>query len=481
MLSLRRLAPLLCLSVTTGCVQKTLIFDKTVPLPDGRFSAPVALDLPRRVEHKNHDFEIHAVLRAACDPRLTVSFPDGETGTLGLDDEDWQSLLAHRAAAGAAADKPPASPAPPAGPAPPGPRTGIYGPMLPPGHFEAVLTESWAGQLTFLAERPVRCAASREYEVVYLNALDESGKITFWGDPPQEMAGGSLSVKVFEILEDEASADASGGVSGGGRVSGGVKVSVKIPPMPEPRKENPPPAQDPGAVWVPGYWTWSPGSEKWEWSYGHWGPPAQTPPLQQENTGPAPNPGCTWASGYWTWTSTPGKWEWHPGHWNAPPPKQEDPGSPEVPEQSWVAGFWVEVSGHFEWRPGHWGPPRPRAETPSPQPTSGARWVSGMWIHANGKWVWSPGYWEISGRPPPAPKAETPPPSPGHGAVWLGGFWRWSTDKNDYVWIAGHWESPPGEGYVWVPDPPGPSGVSIGGRWVLQVDVHVGGSVKVKP
>lgn len=482
MLSLRRFAPILCLPAATGCVSKTLIFDKTVPLPDGRFSAPVAIELPRRVDHANHDFEIHAILRAACDPLLKVSFPDGETGTLGNADEDWQSLLARRAAAGPAADapSPPVAPAPSPAPAGPGQRPGMYGPMIPSGHFEAVVTETWAGQLEFLAERPIRCAATREYQIDYLNALDESGKITFWADPPQEMAGGTITVRVLEILEDEVVVSPPGGGLRGS-VSGHVQVTLQIPPKPPPRAEQPPPAEAPGAVWVPGYWTWSPANGRWEWTYGYWGAPAQTPPLRQENPGAAPTPGCTWASGYWTWVSTPGKWEWHPGHWNAPPPKQENPGTPQVPEQPWIAGYWVEVSGHFEWVPGHWGKPNPRAETPPASPSSGARWVAGAWLYVNGKWVWSPGYWEISGRPPPAPRQETPPPSPGPGAVWLGGFWRWSAEKNDYVWIAGHWETPPGAGYVWVPDPPGPGGVVIGGRWVLQVDVQVGGSVKVKP
>jgi hypothetical protein len=140
------------------------------------------------------------------------------------------------------------------------------------------------------------------------------------------------------------------------------------------------------------------------------------------------------------------------------------------------------VRGSFEWVPGHWGKPSPRAETPPPPPYPGARWVPGTWISKNGTWLWSPGFYERSDRPPPKPKAETPPQQPAPGAVWLGGFWRWNDKKKDYEWVSGHWELPPGEGYVWVADPPPtPGGVSTSGHWELKVDVNVDVKVKVKP
>lgn len=473
MLRFGRFTLLAGLALLTGCVQRTLIFEKSLPLPDGRFAGPVAVELPRRAEHKNHDFEIHLTLRSACDPLLKVSFPDGETATLGGEDAVWQSLLARRAAAGADADRPPGSP-PPGLPGAPPPPAG-------PGHWQPVFTESWAGQLTFLAQRSARCSSVSEHAIEYLNALDESGKLTFWADPPQEIAGGKLGIAVYEVMEDEEIAAASTGGKVSAHVSAGAAVSVEIPPMPPPRKETPAPAEDPGATWISGQWVWSPGQGRWVWVHGYWQAPAQEPALRNEDTGPPPNPGCTWAHGHWTWVHQEGKWEWHPGHWNPPPPRQESPGTPQVPDQPWIAGYWVKVQGHFEWVPGHWGKPNPRAETPPPSPVPGARWVAGVWIFTGGKWVWSPGYWDVSGRPPPAAKAETPPPSPGRGAVWLGGFWRWSASKSDYEWIPGHWELPPGEGYVWVADPPGPAGVSIGGRWVLKVDVKVDTNVKVKP
>jgi hypothetical protein len=108
--------------------------------------------------------------------------------------------------------------------------------------------------------------------------------------------------------------------------------------------------------------------------------------------------------------------------------------------------------------------------------------VAGAWISVKGSWVWSPGFYERSGHPPPPPRAETPPPSPSPGAVWLAGFWRWNDAKRDYDWVGGHWERPPGEGYVWVADPASPGiGMPLGGHWELRVKVNANGTIKVQP
>ncbi|MBK9259134.1 MAG: YXWGXW repeat-containing protein [Polyangiaceae bacterium] len=471
------------LSFVLGCghVERKIIFDKTIDIPAGRFSGPIEIEVPRRADHKNRDFEIETRLSAACGPLLRLSFPDGEVATLGDEDEDWQKLLTRRALAGSAAD----------GPAERAPRRGDV--PATPGHWEAVRTESWPGQLVFLEQRKVRCAKAATYDSLYLNAFDESGRMTFWADTPQEIANAKITVKVYELidvkaeleaaakLEAEAKARAAGSISVGGSVRVGVDVNPTTP-EPPPKKESPPPAIDPGATWVPGHWKWTPGSGKWVWIPGYWNPPKTVPGPKTENPGDPPTAGCTWAPGHWVWVQTDGSWEWVPGHWNAPPPRVENPGAPPVPESKWVPGYWVKVNGRFEWVAGYWGKPSPRAETPPPPPHAGARWVAGVWINVQGKWVWSPGYYERSGRPPPAPKAETPPPSPAPGSVWLGGFWRFSDAKNDYEWIAGHWEIPPGEGYVWVADPPNPAlGVPISGHWELRVKVKTNGTIKVQP
>lgn len=53
--------------------------------------------------------------------------------------------------------------------------------------------------------------------------------------------------------------------------------------------------------------------------------------------------------------------------------------------------------------------------------------------------------------PPPSPVDEVPPPRPYAGAEWMAGFWQWRPDAGRYVWVAGHWATPPRSGVVWVP------------------------------
>jgi len=81
--------------------------------------------------------------------------------------------------------------------------------------------------------------------------------------------------------------------------------------------------------------------------------------------------------------------------------------------------------------------------------------------------VWSPGFWAGSEKPPP-PRVESIPPRPHPEAVWLAGFWRWNVTTRIHVWVDGHWELPPGEGYVWVEEKLGPDLV-IRGHWELRV------------
>lgn len=472
------------LLVGCGHIERKVIFDKTIDIPTGRFTGPIDVDVPKRAEHNNRDFEVVVSLRAACGPLIKFSTPDGEVWDLGENHENWQAWLVKRALAGPGADAPPSAQGSPGQPIPAG-----------PGHWQTVQTESWPGQLTFLQIRAQRCMQSAEYEFEYLNAFDESSRMTFWGDPPQEIVNGKLSIKFYEVIDVHAELEARLKAEAEAKAakiqaeawakaaaSGSFEVEVTQTPMPPPKKENPPPAKAEGATWVPGHWVWHGTDGKWVWVGGHWNAPATAPGPMTENTGNPPNPGCTWNPGHWVWVPGDGSWEWVPGHWNAPPPKIENPGPPPVPESTWTAGYWVKVNGKFEWVAGYWGKPRPRVETPPPAPSASARWVAGVWVKVNGKWVWSPGYWERSGRPPPSPKVETPPPSPAPGSVWLSGFWRWNDAKSDYEWIPGHWEIPPGEGYAWVADPVDPRiGISLGGHWELKVKVKPNGTVEVKP
>jgi len=45
----------------------------------------------------------------------------------------------------------------------------------------------------------------------------------------------------------------------------------------------------------------------------------------------------------------------------------------------------------------------------------------------------------FSPAPAPLPEIVTGPPAP--GMVWVAGCWHW--DGEGYVWLPGHWDSPP--------------------------------------
>jgi hypothetical protein len=452
-----------------GGPPRQLIYQRTVPLPGGRFVGPIEIELPRRADHGDRDLEIEAELHAACDPLLRVSFPDGELSSVGAADDGWQELLSRRAA-----HPEEAAGAGEAAPAPEVPAKGAGPGAVPPspaaqGRWQAVRTESWPGQLAFLEQRAARCTSRRRFTRRYLTAFDQTGRLTVWAETPQEVADGALHIKVFAVGEVAPPPEAPPRA----RVQATARAATRPrPPRPAPRAESPPPARAAGARWVAGEWVYSPGEGKWVWRGGHWAPPATTPARRVERPGGPPVAGCTWSSGYWVWQQGPGAWRWVDGHWLAPPPLDEQPGEPPVPESPWVPGRWIAVQASFQWQPGHWGRPTPRAETPPEPPYAGARWVAGTWLRLDGRWTWSPGFYERSDRPPPRPRAETPPAKPAPGAVWLAGFWRWNDVRRDHEWVAGHWELPPGDGYVWVADPPPPGGgPSISGRWVLEIDL----------
>lgn len=480
------------IGLAAGCghTRRNLIYETTLALPSGRFVGPVEIDVPRQADYRGRDFEIRAELVATCGPLLQISYPDGEVARIGDGDERWQSLLALRAENNESNAEPPAEPPPPetdAAAAPP-----------EPGHWERVTTESWPGQLEFLQARELRCSDSSRYQRRYETGYDETGRITVWAEVPQELGRAQLTVRVYEIVdvdaEAEAKAEAEARVTARERERAraerrqqqaeeraAARARKPKPPKPAPRPENPDPAEAEGAIWSPGYWTYSPGQGKWLWVSGHWSPPARTPDAQVENHGPPPVAGCTWETGYWVWALEPGRWDWVPGHWNAPPPRVEERGQPPVPESPWIPGRWVAQGDGFAWIAGYWGRPTPRDEAIPPPPYEGATWRAGTWLKLSGKWVWSPGFYEDGRRPPPSRKQESPGARPHPDAVWLAGFWRWSQQRTDYQWIAGHWELPPGEGYVWVADPPDPqAGVSIGGRWELRIDLDIDVDVKLR-
>lgn len=219
-----------------------MVFEKTVKIPEGRFVGPVEISVPRKADDPFVVYEIHTTLTAACAPRLRVSFPDGEAKGVGPRAQRWQELLARRAegvreaakrpsatAAGAvapdakateAASAPPPEPVPdaPVEP-PPEPSSGGEGvelsaevdisaraeaqPAPPSGRWQRVTTDSWPGQREYLALRAKKCARRRTYTYRYDTAFDESGRIAIWAEVPQDIRGGSLSVKVVKAVDVE--------------------------------------------------------------------------------------------------------------------------------------------------------------------------------------------------------------------------------------------------------------------------------------
>jgi hypothetical protein len=509
-----------CVALATGCgptLRKNLIYETTVALPSGRFVGPVDVEVPRQADHGGRAFEIRAALVATCGPLLNISYPDGELSLIGDDNERWQSLLALRAqnnessaespaestneaSKESPSESPSASPSgspsevpPPDTGSGPGADSGTDSAPAASGRWVRVTTESWPGQLEFLQTRESRCSVRRRHSTRYETGYDETGRVTVWAEVPQELGEAQLTVRVYEIIDVDAEAEARVRVRERARAraraerrqqreaeKAAAREREPRPPEPAPRPENPAPAEAEGATWSPGYWTYSPGEGKWLWVSGHWLAPARTPGARDENHGPPPVAGCTWESGYWVWVEGPGRWDWTPGHWNAPPPRVEDRGQPPVPESPWVPGQWVADGASFRWFAGYWGRPTPRVETIPPPPFEGAQWRAGTWLKVSGKWVWSPGFYEDSRKAPPPRKQESPGTRPHPDAVWLAGFWRWSHKRTDYEWIPGHWELPPGEGYVWIPDPPDPqAGVSTGGRWELRINLDVDVNVDV--
>ncbi len=496
-------------TVGAGCgpsIQRSLLYEKTVAIPPGRFSGTVEFRVPQRPKDSVRDYQYVVTMEAMCGPQLRISYPDGEVRKLGSGDSRWQTLLGRRAGAIAYAggeqvfapenysqETAPPAPQPARGETPPiprpaqGPTAGVPAPVLAPqphvvapparGHWEQRVVEQWSGQVEFLRMQKQRCRQSKQYTRRYTTAFSQDDILKIWTDVPQEINNAKVTIRLYELINKDLEADI--------REQKQQKIARRErrakrwskeantprPPEPAPKNERPSPAVDPGATWSPGSWRWN-YKGRWVWESGHWRRPQTSPGLLQTNHGAAPIVGCTWANGHWTWEKSDGSWTWHKGHWNPPPPRQERPGTPQVPEQPWKAGFWVKVGLTFRWQAGHWGRPNLRKETIPTPPRAGSKWHKGTWLKLRGRWIWSAGFYEGSQASPPPPKPEVASAPPSPRAVWLRGFWRWEVTTSSYRWVPGHWELPPGEGYVWVFDPVDPTtGFSISGQWKLQINI----------
>ncbi|AKF03244.1 YXWGXW repeat-containing protein [Sandaracinus amylolyticus] len=127
-------------------------------------------------------------------------------------------------------------------------------------------------------------------------------------------------------------------------------------------------------------------------------------------------------------------------------------------------------------------PPAPRAELRPPQPSVHATWTPGYWHWHAARWVWIGGTWDVpeedivreqtvrAPEAPPPPQVEARPAAPAPGMVWIEGYWQW--DGARFVWIAGRWDLPRGQGASWQPPTwrVGAGGaVFVPGRWELRI------------
>lgn len=485
-----------------GCAAtpKRLVYEQTITITDTRAAELARVNLPAVEKARGTHFLVEAELLTKCGPLFYLQFPDGEETTLGVNDQAWQALLAARALAqpnvaasqaevrvapamdatgkvvgtGAGAVSPGA-----AGPVgvtvdAGGPHRNAAAAVAVTGAWQAQTVEQWPGQQQFLQQAEPRCAAMQRFTATHEYLWDER-PLQLVARVPQHARDTQLLVKLYEVGTPRVATVApSQPASRGGAtrpVASDGSASVRVrPPMPAKRVEHPA-KPEVHAVWVSGHWQWQDGSGKWVWVNGYYQQPANAPALRPA---PAtrPHAEARWQDGYWQWLATVGKWEWINGHWNAPPRMDDRPATPPpIAGSVWERGNWSMIDGRFVWQTGHWQRPPRRAEVVPPPPRPDARWSPGFWAVLDAAWVWNDGYY-IGARPPmPAPQAEQPGVAPVAGAVWLHGYWRW--EQTRYSWVAGYWERPPGQQYVWVPDPIVVPGAPAFGHWVLRVDANL--------
>jgi hypothetical protein len=58
-------------------------------------------------------------------------------------------------------------------------------------------------------------------------------------------------------------------------------------------------------------------------------------------------------------------------------------------------------------------------------------------------------FYEVKRRPPSARVERVPDVPPFKHTVWVEGYWKYR--HGDWLWVPGHWESPPSPGALWAP------------------------------
>ncbi|MBK9071464.1 MAG: hypothetical protein IPL79_10740 [Myxococcales bacterium] len=453
---------------------RRLIFEQALPLRLRGATDVATVELPAIDAARQTSFLLEATIIANCTPWLRVTLPDGVTIGVGDDDVPWQRLLIARRLATPAPTEAVATP--PAS-APASTSAPVAAPVVAPGRWQVQATESWPGQLEFLRQRQQRCARRKSYRFSREYVLNAT-TLRIEADVPQESDDAMLHVRLYE-LGTPAKPEVAAAMPAAATLDVAVVSHAKpTGPAPAPKRERPAPPKVKSAVWVAGAWTWDGAPGKWVWVKGYYREPSERPALRKPSRA-APVVGARWQDGYWVWFPGNGEWKWRLGYWLPPVPHNDQPTEPPPIRGSvWRNGQWIGKGASFVWKAGNWKRPPNPVEVKPPRQSVSATWVDGFWSIVEQAWVWTPGrYLDDRPAPPPA-KPEQSGVAPHPHAVWLAGYWRWQDAA--YQWIDGRWELPPGEQYVWVPDPP-VNGVVTGGRWRIDVTIQVPPATIVVP
>ena len=147
-------------------------------------------------------------------------------------------------------------------------------------------------------------------------------------------------------------------------------------------------------------------------------PPAPSP----EAIGDRPFPGAVWIPGYWSWGN--GAYVWTAGRWAEPP----------TSNSTFIAPHWEARDNGYAFCSGYWQennhpvyitepPPTPMHEVIITRPSHHHIWIGGHWYWHEGRYVWAAGRWEL---PPRRHAVYTAPhwENHGHGFILIEGCWR---------------------------------------------------------
>ncbi|QDU96957.1 YXWGXW repeat-containing protein [Lignipirellula cremea] len=199
----------------------------------------------------------------------------------------------------------------------------------------------------------------------------------------------SVRAKLVELLKAEVDLGNPHLLRGPLHEAFGHRILHKLAPGEQAPRQPPAPLtlapkllqaiQQDGHVWTPGYWTWSPLENDFQWVAGV----LRRPPVDR-----------VWEPG--GWVSDGDGYRRLPGAWlpktvksllvrQLPLSLEKGPdGSAPGPDALWTAGVWDVVNNHWQWKPGFWT-----------KATDDRLWVPTHWIKTLGGARQVPGYWDF--------------------------------------------------------------------------------------